>query len=91
MHHTLSVRVELQVRRVVRPRTGHRKLWKDFNLCLANSECSGYVALAVSSEHGTYKRELDTGCGKDRQANMIAFATEALTLLRDVLKGDAKL
>ena len=51
----------------------------------------GYVALAVSSEAGTYKRELDTGYGKDRQANMVAFATEALTLLRDVLKGDAKL
>jgi hypothetical protein len=51
----------------------------------------GYVALAVSSEQGTYKRELDTGCGKDRQANMVAFAVEALTLLRDVLKGDAKL
>jgi hypothetical protein len=51
----------------------------------------GYVALAVASEAGTYKRELDTGCGKDRQANMVAFAAEALTLLRDVLKGDAKL
>ncbi len=52
---------------------------------------SGYVALAVSSEQGTYKRELDTGCGKDRTANMVAFAVEALTLLKDVLKGDAKL
>jgi hypothetical protein len=49
------------------------------------------VALAVSSEQGTYKRELDTGCGKDRQANMVAFAAEALALLRDVLKGDARL
>jgi hypothetical protein len=49
------------------------------------------VALAVASEAGTYKRELDTGCGKDRQANMVAFASEALTLLRDVLKDDAKL
>jgi len=51
----------------------------------------GYVALAVSTERGTYKREVETGYGKDRQANMIAFAVEALTLLRDVLKGDAKL
>jgi len=51
----------------------------------------GYVALAVSSEKGTFKRELDTGYGKDRQANMIGFAVEALTLLRDVLKGEAKL
>jgi hypothetical protein len=49
------------------------------------------VAVAVSTEQGTYKRELDTGLGKDRQANMVAFAVEALTLLRDVLKGDAKL
>ncbi|KAE9985992.1 hypothetical protein BLS_003014 [Venturia inaequalis] len=51
----------------------------------------GYVALAVSSANGTYKRELDTGFGKDRQKNMVGFAVEALTLLRDVLKGDAKL
>jgi len=51
----------------------------------------GYVALAVSTERGTFKRELDTGCGRDRQANMIAFAVEALKLLRDVLKGEAKL
>lgn len=45
----------------------------------------------MSTEQGTYKRELDTGKGKDRTANMVAFAVEALTLLRDVLKGDAKL
>lgn len=51
----------------------------------------GYVALAVSSAKGTYKRELDTGLGKDREANMIAFAVEALKLVRDVIKGDAKL
>lgn len=54
-------------------------------------ESRGYVALAVSSTKGTYKRELDTGFGKDRQKNMVGFAVEALTLLRDVLKGDAKL
>jgi hypothetical protein len=45
----------------------------------------------VSSEKGTFKRELDTGHGKNREANMIGFAIAALTLLRDVLKGEAKL
>jgi len=29
--------------------------------------------------------------GGDREGNMIAFAVEALILLRDVIKGDAKL
>lgn len=52
---------------------------------------SGYVALAVATESGVYKRELSTGLGGDREANMIAFAVEALGLLRDVIKGDAKL
>jgi len=52
---------------------------------------SGYVALAVATESGTYKRELSTGLGGDREGNMIAFAVEGLTLLRDVIKGDAKL
>lgn len=56
-----------------------------------NNHCSGYVALAVATESGTYKRELSTGLGGDRQANMVAFAVEALTLLRDVIKGEAKL
>jgi hypothetical protein len=51
----------------------------------------GYVALAVATESGTYKRELSTGLGVDREANMIQFAVEALGLLRDVIKGDAKL
>jgi hypothetical protein len=51
----------------------------------------GYVALAVSSAKGTFKKECDTGYGKDRTANMIGFAVEALTLLKDVLKGEAKL
>ncbi len=51
----------------------------------------GYVALAVATESGTYKRELSTGLGGDREANMIAFAVEALVLLRDVIKGEAKL
>jgi hypothetical protein len=52
---------------------------------------SGYVALAVATESGTYKRELNTELGPDREANMIAFAVESLKLLRDVIKGDAKL
>ena len=52
---------------------------------------SGYVALAVATESGVYKKELSTGLGGDREANMMAFAVEALTLLRDVIKGDAKL
>jgi hypothetical protein len=49
------------------------------------------VALAVATESGVYKRELSTGLGGDRAGNMIAFAVESLKLLRDVLKGDAKL
>jgi hypothetical protein len=48
------------------------------------------VALAVSTESGTYTRELD-GMGADREQNMIAFAVEALKLVRDVMKGEAKL
>ncbi|KAH8813226.1 hypothetical protein F5884DRAFT_787783 [Xylogone sp. PMI_703] len=51
----------------------------------------GYVALAVATENGTYKRDVTTGLGGDRQGNMVAFAVEALTLLRDVIKGEAKL
>ena len=57
-------------------------------MCLCDR---GYVALAVSAEEGTFKRELETGLGKDRQANMVAFAVEALTLLKDVIRGEAKL
>ena len=51
----------------------------------------GYVALAVSSEQGTFTREVETGLGKDRTGNMVRFAAEGLILLRDVIKGDAKL
>ncbi|TVY87215.1 CinA-like protein [Lachnellula willkommii] len=51
----------------------------------------GYVALAVATESGTYTKELSTGHGGDREANMIQFAVEGLGLLRDVIKGDAKL
>jgi hypothetical protein len=49
------------------------------------------VALAVSSAAGTYTREVDTGLGKEREKNMVAFAVEAFKLVRDVLKGEAKL
>lgn len=50
----------------------------------------GYVALAVATEQGTYTREVETGLGSARERNMVAFAAEALKLLRDVLKGDVK-
>lgn len=50
----------------------------------------GYVALAVSREGGdTVTREVETGT-KEREANMISFAVEALTLLRDTIKGEAE-
>lgn len=49
----------------------------------------GYVALAVSSEKGTYTREVETGTAV-RAENMVNFAHEGLKLLRDVLKGEAK-
>ncbi|KAB8304412.1 hypothetical protein EYC80_003815 [Monilinia laxa] len=51
----------------------------------------GYVALAIATEKGTHKKDLNTGLGGDREGNMIVFATEALGYLRDVLKGDAKI
>ncbi|MCJ1259387.1 hypothetical protein MMC24_007224 [Lignoscripta atroalba] len=51
----------------------------------------GYVALAVATASGTVTREVETGLGGKREENMVAFAVEALTLLRDVIKGDAKL
>ncbi|PLB47050.1 competence/damage-inducible protein CinA [Aspergillus steynii IBT 23096] len=50
----------------------------------------GYVAVAVSTAHGTYTREAETG-SNDRAANMVAFAAEALKLVRDVIQGKAVL
>jgi len=50
----------------------------------------GYVALAVATDHGTYTKELNTGT-TDREQNMLAFAVEALNLLKDVIQGTAKL
>jgi len=49
------------------------------------------VALAIATEQGTHTREIETGLGGDREANMIAFAVEALKLLREVMKGETKL
>ncbi|ESZ98158.1 putative competence/damage-inducible CinA family protein [Sclerotinia borealis F-4128] len=51
----------------------------------------GYVALAIATENGTYKKDLNTGLGGDREGNMILFAKEALMFLKDVLKGGAKI
>jgi PncC family amidohydrolase len=51
----------------------------------------GYVALAVDCERGTYVRELNTGLGTDRVANMKGFVVEALKFLKDVILGEAKL
>lgn len=50
----------------------------------------GYVALAVSSEKGTYTREVETRTAA-REENMVIFTKEGLGLLKDVIKGDAKL
>ncbi|KAF9886146.1 hypothetical protein FE257_011971 [Aspergillus nanangensis] len=50
----------------------------------------GYVAVAVSTTHGTYKREVEIGSA-DREKNMVAFAGEGLKLLRDVIVGRAVL
>lgn len=51
----------------------------------------GFVALAVTSADGTVTKDLDTGLGGDRVGNMVRFAVEGLTLLRDVIKKEAKL
>ncbi|KAL9096486.1 MAG: hypothetical protein Q9165_001483 [Trypethelium subeluteriae] len=50
----------------------------------------GYVALAVAGEAGVATREVETGLGGDRVANMVRFAVEALSLVRDVVKGTVK-
>ncbi|EED21815.1 competence/damage-inducible protein CinA, putative [Talaromyces stipitatus ATCC 10500] len=51
----------------------------------------GVVFVAVAAPSGSYTREVDTGYGEDREKNMVGFAEEGLKLLRDVIKGDAKL
>ncbi len=49
------------------------------------------MALAVSTENGTSTKEVETGLKGDREGNMVAFAIEGLKLLRDIIKGAAKL
>jgi PncC family amidohydrolase len=51
----------------------------------------GYVALAVDCERGTFTKEVKTGLGEDRVANMVQFAVEGLKLLKEVISGEAKL
>ncbi|PQE30003.1 competence damage-inducible protein [Rutstroemia sp. NJR-2017a WRK4] len=51
----------------------------------------GYVVLAVATEKGCYTKEVETGLGGDREANMVAFAVEALGFLREVVRGEGKL
>jgi hypothetical protein len=92
----MHCRVEQPVQRAERPRTGRRK---PAPVCPVSVSClvwltpftSGYVALAVASESGTVSREVDTGLGGDRQANMIAFATEALKMVESTIKGETKM
>jgi PncC family amidohydrolase len=48
----------------------------------------GYCALAVSGPSRTNSKEVETSLGTDRQANMVAFAREALLLLEETLKQD---
>lgn len=47
--------------------------------------------MAVVSEQGTVSKDLDTGCGQDREANMLAFAVEALKFVKAYITGEAKI
>ncbi|KAJ9612620.1 hypothetical protein H2200_004217 [Cladophialophora chaetospira] len=47
----------------------------------------GYVALAVVSEKDSRKRDLDTKLGGDRQANMVAFASAGLQLVKEAIEA----
>lgn len=51
----------------------------------------GYVALAVARDGETIAREQDTGIGKHRTANMVLFACEALSLLKEVITARPKI
>jgi hypothetical protein len=53
--------------------------------------CRGYVALAVAGDRGTASKDLDTGCGQDREANMLAFAVQALKFVKEYIVGEAKI
>jgi hypothetical protein len=50
--------------------------------------------LAVAREAGsTTSKDMDTGLAGDREANMVAFAVEALKLVKEVIieSGSAKI
>ncbi|KAK5065386.1 hypothetical protein LTR84_001224 [Exophiala bonariae] len=47
----------------------------------------GYVALAVVGEKGELSRDFETGLGADRNANMVAFAVEALYLVKEFINA----
>ncbi|KAK5089972.1 hypothetical protein LTS08_005791 [Lithohypha guttulata] len=51
----------------------------------------GYVALAVAGPAGTKTSEIDTGKGTDREQNMLAFAIGAMNLVKEVIRGEAKM
>ena len=49
------------------------------------------MAFAVATETRTETKEVDTGYGPDRQANMVAFAVHALKLVKETISGQANL
>ncbi|KAJ6575380.1 putative competence/damage-inducible CinA family protein [Mycena capillaripes] len=51
----------------------------------------GYVALAVDCEKGSFTKEVETGLGGDREANMVRFVEEGLKFVKEVITGEAKL
>lgn len=68
-----------------------RRQAKAYKRARTDNPIRGYVALAVATEQGTHTKEVETGLGGDREENMIAFSVEALKLLKEVMKGEAKL
>ena len=42
----------------------------------------------MSSEKGTVTREVETG-SRERESNMVRFAVEGLTLVRDAIQGES--
>jgi len=91
---TRSVRAARLGQQVVRRGTGHREFGTLHHFKrggLSDASSSGYVALAVAVDGKVYSREVETGLGTDREQNMVAFAVEALKLVKDVIQGDAKL
>ncbi|KAK4941851.1 hypothetical protein LTR10_018327 [Elasticomyces elasticus] len=55
----------------------------------AKNRQPGYVALAVVGDKGALSKDLETGLGTDRQANMVAFAVEALKLVKEYISTKA--